>query len=253
MLESQDKRSSIYLLILLLSAAFSYFLIIPRYFPCFGLAVFGLLLSSLFFSLKRQKNQFTWLLYLFCLSSCLFLILRANSFLTFLNFMAVFYFGSLLILADNLKSSFLSVLLSPVISLFWSFVVKNKYVFKLNHLSKAKTVKRHDLFSWFKSVGLTVLILVIIIPLLSYANPFFNQLTNNLLGFFNFKKLLSDLFGKNFYLYLIRFIAFLIFLLFIPRLSSLINEKLDLKEKLSLTPLPGLLLPKITLVLVLLV
>ena len=220
----KDKNTVFYLLLLAFSAVSTY-LLTPYYFPSLGLGVFFMALVSMVFSFKKEKNWYQRLLFALTLVLSFFIFYRANPFLTFLNITAVIFLGSLLILDDNkLSLSFFETFRSPFVAFFQSLKVKNIYRLEIGRYLGRNRFNKEKIFTILASVSLASLILIIIVPLLSYANPLFNKLVGDLIGRLNLANLFRIFLGENFPIYLLRSLLFLIFALVIPRILNFAQD-----------------------------
>lgn len=246
----KNKSAIVYLLLLFISAVFSYLLVTPGYFPYLGIGVFFIVLSSLVFVFKKEKSVNLWLLYGLTLLFSIFIFYRINSFLVFLNTVAVIYLGSILALGDKEDKNFYDLLISPLVVFFQSLKIKSIYKLELTGRIKQDQFNLEKLSGQISSIFITVLVLSVIVPLLSYSNPFFSKLITELVTDFfdiiNLRKLAEILFRENFFIYLARILLFLVFALFIPRLLTYTNISLGKPSFLGLPlTINNLLIPKV--------
>lgn len=235
-----------YFLLLSLSAVSSWLLVVPGYFPYLGIGVFFIALSSLVFFLKKERKLDQLLLYVLTLLFSLFIFCKANTFLVLLNTIAVIYFGCILILSGKDDKIFYNFLVSPFITFFQSLRIKNAYKVETASYLKLDRFNLKKLSDLILSIFITFLILLVIIPLLSYSNPFFNKLVADLFNIFNLQRLIKILFKENFFIYLIRFLLFFVFAFFVPRILTLANASLERLSIKGLTlPINRLLIPKV--------
>lgn len=228
-------------LLLLISAVFSYLLVVPGHFPYLGIGVFFIVLSSLVFVFKKEKSVNLWFLYGLTLLFSTFIFYRVNSFLVFLNMIAVIYLGSILTLGNKEDRNFYDLLMSPLVVFFQSLKIKSKYKIKLT--SRVSPEKFSGLIL---SIFITALVLLVIVPLLSYSNPFFSKVVTDFFDFVNFQRLIEILFKENFFIYLARILLFLVFALVIPRLLTFMNIPSGKPPILGLSlPINNLLIPKV--------
>lgn len=220
-----DKLKSnqfIYLLLLLTSLVFSYLVVVPYHFPSLGVSISAITLSTIIFVLKKERSDHSLFIYLLTLAFSFFLVLRANGFLTFLNTITAIYLGAALIV-DKKDKGFIEAILSPLNTIFKSLFVNNVYYYKKPvHLKNKKAKKRHNLVL---SILITIILLAIIIPILSYSNPIFNRLIENTLGKINLENIIKFIFGENLPLFILRVLLFAILAFNLPRFVSLSNDK----------------------------
>lgn len=242
----KNKSTIVYLFLLFLSAVFSYLLVVPGYFPYLGIGVFFIVLSSLVFVFKKEKSVNLWLLYGLTLLFSIFIFYRVNSFLVFLNTIAVIYLDSILTLGDKEERNFYDLLISPLVVFFQPLKIRSIYKLELTSRIKREQFNLEKLSGLILSVFITVLILLAIIPLLSYSNPFFSKLVTDFLNVVNLRRLIEILFKENFFIYLVRVLLFLVFALFIPRLLTYTNITLKKTSIISLSlTINNLLIPKV--------
>lgn len=226
-------------LFLILSAAFSYALIGFKFFPSFSIALILAALAILVISFKKPKTKYDYLWFGFAFAFAAFLTIRANEFLMFLNFWASLFSLSVLTIPKENLTSFMSFVFSPFVVTVRTFKAKNKY--SVAHLFNRKFDTQ--VFNFY-SIGGSIILALIIIPLLSSANPIFNHLIAETFGRF---------LKENITIHFFRVIVFAIFAFFIPKLVSSLNEpsgdvKIEKKEdEIS----SKLLLPKIVAIVIL--
>jgi len=234
-------KDRIWILLITACALFSYLTIVLGYFPYLGIATSLITLSSLVFFFKKNKSIFNLILYILTLVFSFFIVYNSNLFLTFLNILAVLLLGSLIALPKSeLNLGFLQFLISPITVFFEAFETPSDYKFKLSLKTNTQTYVEIG-----KSLLISVIILLVILPLLASANPFFNKLVADVIEIFNLRILLENLFSANYFVWLIRAFVFAILTLFVPRLITFINN--STVKQLSITnPLSSvdLFLPK---------
>lgn len=206
-----------YFFLLLVSALLSYLLIIPNYFPYLGIGLFFTTLSSFVLILKKNKSVYLWFLYGLLLLFSTLIFYRSNPFLIFLNTIAVFYLGSFLVLTDKKNQQNYNFIILPLTIFFQSLREKNKFKYPITNIAQSNLKK---LSNRIISTTITVLIMLIIIPLLAYSNPFFNQLVTNFINILHLPKLIDFFLKESFFIHLARTLLFFSFALFIPRLLT---------------------------------
>jgi hypothetical protein len=248
---SKNKNQYIFFFIIFISALFSYLVLVQYHFPSFGISLSAIILATTIYLLKKQKTKHITIVYILTLVISTFLVIRANGFLTFLNIVATIYLGSMLIV-DKKSKGFIETLLAPPTAILKSLLVNNKYYYqKTKQIKNKKKQKRYNLIV---SVLITIFLLVIIIPILSYANPIFNRLVENTLGEINLENIIKSIFGENLVIFTYRLFFFAILALIIPRFLSLSNDK---ERKVSLFKIPtiklDLIIPKTSVSIILLI
>lgn len=237
MLKLKDNRNArIYLAILAVSAVIAYLVIVQKHFPYLGMGISLITFTSLVFVLLKNKSLYTYVFYLLTFLFSFFIFYRANPFLVLLNLTAVLSFGSLMIFSQKEEKigGFLSFLISPFAILFESINLKSKYTIDLSLIIKqGKDVKKDQWHNVFKSLAITVVVLIIIIPLLSSANPIFARLIADIIRFLNVGVWLEKLFTTNAYLHLVRLLFFLFLAMLLPRLLTYADSTLKISPFLS--------------------
>lgn len=241
-------------ILIALSAIFSYIIVTTEHFPSFGITLIFTTIASLVLLFKKQKRPLDIVFFGLTAASAFFVTYRSSDFLTFLNILGIMFFGSYLVLGDTLRCH-LSV--SHVIVLpFWvlSLVsrVANKFPFNPSVIIKKRKFEAGKLQQVGISIFISIVILIVIVPLLSSANPLFAKWIQDIAKFFDISKLFLGLFRSDFYVHSFRLIMFIVFVLYLPRLLSYVQlHEGEHKDGEHIT-LP-LLLPKVIVSLVLLV
>lgn len=218
-------KGTVYLLLLLLAAVFTYSVIVPAYFfPSAGVACSLAVLSTVVYFFFSPRNSFITALYTAVLGFCLFIFVRANGLLTFFNIAAVIYVGAATIVYKKYdRLSFPHLFFAPFIVLADSFSTKAAYTLgQVRQRFEHKVANGEKFTALLVPVMVTIGLLVVILPLLSYANPIFGKLVNQILSMLNLAEFIKNLFNQP--LYIIRIIVFGILLFFLPRLLTTINE-----------------------------
>ncbi len=231
---------------LLVSAFFSYAIVALHYFPSLGFTLSFITLASLVLISKSKKSKDDWFWYFFIISFSLCLILRANTFLTLLNLVAISYLGSIFILGPVAHQGPAELIFSPLSAFFSALAAKAEFDFG-NKFNKEKLVKL------FASLAITWIVLVLIIPLLSFANPLFKNAVINVLSFFPLKELLQKLFTENAMMGLARLLVFLFSIFLLPRMLILAGKNKKFPPVKAITPPFSLLIPKLCTALVLVI
>lgn len=254
MFRLQDKTSIVSLLLLFVSVLFSYLVITPNDFPYLGIGITFITLGSLIFYFKQRKTLFHYLIYLLAVFFSFFIFYRVNSFLVFLNLVAVLYFGAWLILGWQDEISISTLVTAPLVALLQSVRIKSKFSLSLGSLMEKDRERSEKISGIIVSFLLSIIVLMVIVPLLSYANPFFEELVADLLKILNLKAIWERFLRENFFLYLIRGFVFLVLTYLLPRWLTRVS--FPMKEagemKFSLDPI-HLLIPKVVVGIVLLI
>ncbi len=233
---------------LALSAIYSLVLISPPYFPYLGIATLLISLTCIVFLFKQERRKYDRFLYgsIFLLSC--FLIIRANEDLFFLNILSILYLGSFLILQNRKDSNLLHLLISPLAAFVSTLFSKNMYEYHLHKSSEKPERKQKNYEQHLPGIILSGVIVLITIPLLSYANPFFADLMRNIFRIIDPNYFLKQFFGENVIVFLLRLLIFLVFVYYLPKFASAVSYKKINKENTATQILPiNLFIPKIVL------
>lgn len=249
-------KQAIFGFLLIVSALFSYLIVVPSYFPYFGVSVSLAILSTVAFIFQGKKSVYSFILYLFTLLYSFFIVFRSNAFLTLLNILAVFWFGSLMALYEEKNSfiGFFNFLLSPLTLLLGSLKTTSIYTFDFDRFKTMREgSKKQNFVGLATSIIFSITLLVIIIPLLASTNPLFGRLAVDVLNALNIKHLVNKVFSLN-TLFLVRLLVFLVFIFFLPRFFSYVHmyEK-GFKNILNIGTSISFLIPKVALALVLII
>lgn len=241
-------KTKLPLVIAALSLLFSILIVPIQSFPYLGIAVTFACLSTLVFALKKNRTTKDIFAYIATLIFSFCIIWRANVLLTFLDIIAVFYLGTLLSISKKDKDTlgFIKLATSPFTFLLEAVKTKNMFPFAKSITRSIVNPKKNAVS--LNSILITIALLVVIIPLLASANPFFEHLVNTLLSIFQIQSLFKFLFSG---LLIPRAILFCIFLFILPRLASLVHSEKNVPTfSLALESIP-LLLPKVAVSIVL--
>ena len=232
-----------------------YFILVPNYFPYTGFAITFAALSTIVFSLHKQKTAYIIALFAAALASSFFLILRANMFLALLNSLAVIYINSVSIqISRNQPLSIITIVLAPVAIFFSSLRIQHPQfriaLPKIQHKEITRLISEPGRLLY--SLAITLVLLIVIVPLLSSANPLFADLTERILEYFNLPKQLQRFFSSLGPLHVVRIIVAAILFILLPRFATYTTSRAESKRRTVslLTNLP-LLLPKISIAIVL--
>lgn len=249
-----DKSSLIFAGLLLYSGLASY-LIIQNSFPYIGISFIFIILGSLTYYLKQPKYIFDKILLAFILVFSIFISIRTNELVTFLDIVGILYLGAIMVTNKTNTFNFKLLFFSPFIALNHILTTRNKFHFNKELIHKPfesrKNIKTNSLFlSLFITIGL----LIVIVPLLASTNPFFDKLVGNVLHILNLGNLFNYIFGDFFATNVGRLILTFILCALSLRLVTYSNDPRDdqpHEDKLTLSNI--LLLPKVVVSIVILV
>ena len=246
-------RGKLYLAIGALSLIFSYLIVTLNFFPHLGLAVAFLIFLLFSFKYKENKQSDTKLYLVFGLLFSIFIFVRSEPLITFLNLTAVVFFGLLILLPAQVKSlGFTDYFFSPFLFLFKSVFTRSNYY--LEYKKQPEHFGRVNIVEIIFGVLITLLLMAVILPLLSSANPFFQKIVLDLWNFLKLDNLLRLIGLENLFIWLLRAAFFFSFLFMIPKVMTLAN-----KAGRYTLPLPfkkedfPLLIPKLILAIILVV
>jgi hypothetical protein len=247
-------RGKVFLLIAILSFAFSYLLITLNFFPSFGVALTFIAFILLAYRFKKEKDKDTKLFFVLSLVFSILILVRSEAFTTFLNLSAALLFGLLMCL-PGIKNNF-SFLDHAFASA--SFIIRSLFSGKSDYFLEFKGDRKK--FDPAKTgevifnVLATVILVAMVLPLLSSANPFFRNIVENILKYFDIRSLLECIGYQNVFVWLLRILFFFIFIFLIPKVLTLINGKGDNLFPFSLkSERFPLIIPKVVLALIILV
>lgn len=207
-------------LLLFVSVFITFILVVSQYFPYIGLALSFTSISALSLLPKKRLERIDIVYFVLSLIFSFFLVLRSNAFLTFLNVLATIYAICLLSITNNERKSltFTKLVGLPLFLLLQLFRTRNNYpitsIFSNNKPARL-TVSNGVSFA------LTVLLLLIIIPLLSSANPLFANLIQQAINFLKLETVIDFLLSD---LVIPRIILFIALLFILPKFYSLIFQ-----------------------------
>lgn len=195
-----------------------------------GLAISFISTGILFFFLGDHPNKFKSYSLISLLVLSLFVVLRANALLLFFDFVLLIYLLALVIYPTSRQSNlnFRKVVVLPIVLLVGALSVKNKYNLFWFWRKKANLdqVKSGPKFS-FKLIGqyllgvlFSIILLLIIIPVLASANPFFREYITNFFRLFDWEfivNLITQIFSID---TIIKFIFAVVLIVLLPRLAS---------------------------------
>lgn len=224
--------NNIFLLAALLSVIIPFLIIVDGQFPYLGLAVSFASLSSLIFFTKQQRSFFTKACYTLSLILSFMLIYRSQPFLTLLNFIATATTIAAMILdhAETKRRSLIKYVISAFDLFYESLKTTNIFTFKTDqHPSHVlgKSLKKLD--QSIIPIGITVIILLVMVPLLASANPIFEQNVEGVLKIFDMSAWLES-FNENFIaISIFRILVFGFLISMLPKALSLAHQGYSLQ------------------------
>lgn len=245
------KNNSVLFLVLLVFSFITSFFLIGPFFPFLALTFFFSWLAIAVGVLKRHSSRFDFTLLMFVVAFAVFIVFRSQPLLIFLDLLASMFLGSVALIHGKEHFSFKTFLIAPFASLLASVSTKNIVQFDTTVLQQSlRKVGNVPLLKIITSVGITVLLLAIILPLLASANELFARLLSNIVNSLHIQDMLQYLFGDNLAINIIRFFsALFIFFLASHMVSYAVigeaEKKTETKEEGSFRWSDVLLLPKI--------
>ena len=244
-------RGKAYLGICLLAFVFSFFIVTLRLFPHFGMALSLLIFAVFSYKYKKVKDKDTKVYLIFTLLFPLFLFIRSEPLITFINLVATLFFGFLMLLPKQKEGlAFADHIYAPILFAIKSVFTTGDYYLEFKEKKKySEAIKITEVVF---GILITILLLLVVLPILSSANPFFQRLVSDTLNFLSLENLLKHIGYENIFIWVIRVLLFLFFIFIIPKVLILINKSHNytLGSQFQRNKLP-LLIPKIVLTIIL--
>lgn len=242
-----------YLGLVLLASVIPVLVVVDTGFPYLGISLTLVILSSLIFSHKPEKSKFTKISFGLSLLLAFFVVLRAQPFLTGSNILACLTVIAALTL-ERPKNKYESLVIyfgSGLTLLIRTVMSKSKYRLKSDSLSLTKIeVSPAKTKQVIISIIISCLLLVIILPMLIFANPFFGQKVTNLIRLLDAGLILDYLVKAEVGIWSLRILLFGLLFLFLPRLLTVVGHD-NLPILTQKTKYFNLTIPKIVVLLVL--
>lgn len=215
---------------LVLSAIVAWLLIpIQSGFPFVPFSILFISLATLVFILRKDKSWFEIVLLIGVIALSCFELIRANDTIQFINFIFVILFGSLMVLPIAMGHTLANLFLTPF-SVF-NQIISGKSIYSYSLSAFKGSSKAGFVRKYIPSFIVTIVFLLITIPLLSSANPLFNQLVQNTIKTFNLQQFVKFLFGNEPVFIIIRFIFFVILAVVIPKILTAVVAGVTTKNK----------------------
>ncbi|NTV31133.1 DUF4173 domain-containing protein [candidate division WWE3 bacterium] len=244
-------------ILILISATFSYLLFVENYFPYDGIACALAILASLVFVIKQNKMAFDAFMFAVILILSFFIVSRANPLLVFLDIVTLLFFGAWLSLYhfdSALFQPIRTLIAAPILFLVRSIISPNLVTFSRQIKLGSLTISASKIKELVISVCVSLGVLIVVIPLLASANPFFNQWVETVLSALSLDRLVEWIQSILGDLFIVQVISFIIFSLFLPRMVSMVSSLVPLdKPSAEKEPAWPLFLPKLVLSLLLLI
>lgn len=222
---TQPYRGRTYLLAAILSFIFSFLVIVFNFFPSFGISL-SLIIFGLFTYRHVKKNVDTKLFLALSLTFSSLLFIRSEPVMSLFNFWAAVFFGVLMLTSSGKKSKgFVGYLFLPISLFFKTLLAKSKFYPEFN--KSKKNLRQIGAGNVIFGVVVSFLVLAVILPLLSSANPIFESALRNLLNFFNLENLIENIGFETLFLWLIRMVFFFSLLFIIPKVLTLIEKEAE--------------------------
>ena len=246
-------RGKLYLAIGILSFIFSYLIVTLNYFPHLGLAISFLIFLLFSYKYKEKKQADTKLYLVFALLFSILIFVRSEPLITFLNLSAAIFFGLMMLLPSQEKNlGFTDYIYAPFLFIFKSVFARGDYYLEFE--KKREYSGKVNVAEVIFGILITLVLMAIILPLLSSANPFFQKIVLDIWNFLKLDNLLKLIGLENLFIWLVRAAFFFSFLFMIPKVMTLVN-----KAASYTFPLPfkkedfPLLIPKLILAIILIV
>lgn len=230
------------------------FLLIPLTFsfPVLGLSALFIIISLLAYSAKRKRSGVDFVLLAAIILLSFFLVLRANFFLVFLDIVTILFVGSYFLSLPGGIPSLVSLVFSPFAALSRIVLAKNIFPYKTLPFTP-DFFKRMKIGQHFPAIVITIVLLLIVIPLLSYANPYFQKIVSDTVKALDLTWIFKN-FAKELPVYALRLLVLSLLMFLLPRGVSEQHAANTVKKESSNTIFRiNLLIPKVVLSFVLLV
>lgn len=216
-------RGKIYALIAFLSFVFSVLIVNPGSFPHLGLSLSFVIFTLFTYGLKKVKFAETKKFLMFTLAFSIFLAIRSDEFVTFLNFVSTLFFGSLMLTATpQNKLGFIEHAFNPVIFVVRSLIEKSDYYLeKLNNIDP-----RVKIWETIIGIVITISVMALVLPLLAFSNPIFEKSLTDIGIFLNLQNIFSYLNLETLFIWILRLVFFFAALFIIPKMITLSNKSL---------------------------
>lgn len=244
-------RGKLYVTLCILSLIFSYLIVTFNYFPHLGFALSLFIFALFSYKYKKNKDKDTKQYLIFSLLFSILLFVRSEPLITFFNLSAALFFGFLMLLPSQGKNlDFADYLYAPFLFIFKSVFTKSDYYLEFNN--KKDNSKTFKTVNTAFGILITLLLMLVVLPLLSSVNPFFQKIVLDFWNFLNIENLVRNIGLETVSTWLLRIVFFLLFIFIIPKVITLVNKSDNYSFPLSFKrkELP-LLIPKSILAIVL--
>jgi len=217
-------RGKIYLSVIILALLFSYLIVNLNYFPYLGMAASLLLFILFAYKYKKVRTKETKLYLVFALLFSLLIFVRSEPLTSYLNFGAAIFFGFLLLLPTQEKGlGFTDYIYAAFLFIVKSVFTRSDYFLEFEKgKENSGSVKALDAVF---GILVTIFLLVIILPLLSSANPFFQKMVSDFWNFLGLENLIKSIGFETIFIWLFRSIFFLFSIFIIPKLMTSMNKR----------------------------
>lgn len=220
-------KSKTFAFIALLSFLISFFIVTNGFFPYAGISVSLTLFTLLAFFLKKEKHAKTKIFFIFTLLFSNLIMIRSEWFITFLNFIATLFFGSLMISAKpGEELGAIDHLTGIPTLLLKSVFTKSEYFLEQKNVSNKKL---HNYLNTIFGILVTLILAIIIIPLLSSTNPFFQLGVNKFLEYFNILAFIRSLTDEIVFTWTVRLFFTVLFTFLLTKILSFMAQKQTIK------------------------
>ncbi len=222
-------------------------LLVPQtQFPFLGISIVAVILAFTIYAFKANKLRFDSFLVFSLSIISVFFVVRANPVVEFINIITLVVLLALLAINNSGPSfsGFINVLASPIYVFLNTLVSENK-ISRIIRGTRAGSsfTKSKEVLEYAGALAITLLVLFIIIPLLSSANPIFSDLVVNFTKMFKFDLNI---------LFIARLILFTIALYFVPKLISHVENETDkFSSDFRQPAIKGMFIPKLIVSLIL--
>jgi len=220
-----------------ISLAIPFFIVWGDY-AATGWAISFTLLAFIISLFNPIKSTSKWLALISAVILSIFLVIRINPILTFFNFWAILYLLAFLSKKPDYKLDLLNIILLPLAPLAYLVDKNDGFPLKLQFLKDLKikhNAKKEHKIAWTEIIaglGITLIVMILILPFLAASNPLFASHLADLASFFNilnWGRSINYLFLNSFLLP--RILLFLVLIFSLPKIFGYLIKSTETGEK----------------------
>src|SRR4030067_674610 len=212
-------RGKIFLVICILSFIFSYFIITLNDFPHLGMSASLLLFALFSYKYKEVKNPDTKLYLVFLLLFSILIFIRSEPLISFLNLAAALIFGFLMLLPSQKQNlGFTDYIYAPFLFVIKCIFTKSDYYLEFKR--KKENSGMVKITEVVFGILITIFLLVVVLPLLSSANPIFKKVVLDFWNLLGLENLLNNIGFESVFIFFLRMAFFFLFIYMIPKVIT---------------------------------